>query len=659
VGKSLKNSLAIFFISVALSTHAFQPEYERQDWEEERNRYQLTEGEKNESAIVLKHLIVDEYVYTEDNQGLEIYSTEHRIIRVNNDDAIQAYNKVYISMENVIDIVNVKVRSLNINGEMIELSQSEIREIEDKEGRGLYKILAVEGVEIGSEIEYIYTKRKGISYFGREYVQSKVPVKDMTFKLIVPENLRFSLKTYNGIGEVSKTLNGDKIYWILREEHIPALVEEPFSYYNANRARIEYKLSYNKYGDGERLLTWTDAARRIHSNIYQLTKEESKRAEKFYKSLKIPKSFSEEDKIRTIENHIKEKISLQENYNPQYSELIYIIENKIGNILGLVKLFATLFEQANIQHEIVLTSDRSNIRFDKDFDSWNYLVNYLIFFPKSDKYLTPEKFEFRYGMVPYHLTSTYGLFINSISFGAVEMGLGQIRFIPPLAYDQNYDDLFVNIEFGERMESLSMEIDRMLGGYSAVFIQPYYRFLPDERKREVIENYIRLSASDADFIDLEVNNTEPDISPIDAPFIIKSKVKSSALLERAGPKYLFKIGEVIGPQRELYQDDERRNPVENDFNRMYDRRISFPIPENYRIKNLDDININVYHEQNGDKVFLFRSKYVVEGNVVKVQIDEYYKVIYCETEEFEAFRKVINAAADFNKVTLVLEKIQG
>ena len=42
-----------------------------------------------------------------------------------------------------------------------------------------------------------------------------------------------------------------------------------------------------------------------------------------------------------------------------------------------------------------------------------------------------------------------------------------------------------------------------------------------------------------------------------------------------------------------------------------------------------------------------------------VDVMETYAQLRYELSEFETFKKVINAAADFNKVVLVLEKKQG
>ena len=52
----------------------------------------------------------------------------------------------------------------------------------------------------------------------------------------------------------------------------------------------------------------------------------------------------------------------------------------------------------------------------------------------------------------------------------------------------------------------------------------------------------------------------------------------------------------------------------------------------------------------------FVSNYEVAGNQVIIHIYETYKRTQYPLSQFEDFKKVINASADFNKVVLVLEK---
>ena len=341
------------------------------------------------------------------------------------------------------------------------------------------------------------------SYFGREYLQSDIDSKNISFHLISPAHLVFTTKGYNGVVGLGDTISGSKRHINLDIDGVSGIRDEAFAFSKANRKRVEYKLSFNQSKDNRELFTWSDAAQRIYSTTYDKSKEGSKDLERFYKDLKI-KTSDEEEKIREIENHIKTNFSIQDGSDPQYNDLRAIINNKYGSKRGITKLYSAIFKIADIDHQLVLTSDRSNVKFDPDFQSWNYLVKYIFYFPNSEEYLAPEDPELRLGMIPAHLTHNYGLFIEIVSVGDFETGLGKIRFIPALDYDENFDNLKVELEFNPGMDKAQINITRELGGYPAAFIQPYYRFLPDDRKQEVIENYIKLSANDAEFSDLEI-----------------------------------------------------------------------------------------------------------------------------------------------------------
>jgi hypothetical protein len=52
----------------------------------------------------------------------------------------------------------------------------------------------------------------------------------------------------------------------------------------------------------------------------------------------------------------------------------------------------------------------------------------------------------------------------------------------------------------------------------------------------------------------------------------------------------------------------------------------------------------------------FTSKAEIVNDVIKIVIVEYYNKMEYPVEWYDAYKAVINAAADFNKVTVVLEK---
>ena len=111
------------------------------------------------------------------------------------------------------------------------------------------------------------------------------------------------------------------------------------------------------------------------------------------------------------------------------------------------------------------------------------------------------------------------------------------------------------------------------------------------------------------------------------------------------------MGELIGEQTELYNEDPRKSRIENDYNRTFEREIKVLIPDNYEISNLDKLN---FDNSVTDGTAVFKSSYTLDGNELNIKIDEYYSRIFFEIDEFEAYKKVINAAADFNKVVLYL-----
>ena len=107
----------------------------------------------------------------------------------------------------------------------------------------------------------------------------------------------------------------------------------------------------------------------------------------------------------------------------------------------------------------------------------------------------------------------------------------------------------------------------------------------------------------------------------------------------------------------MYQEEEERvYDIEADHTRHYYREITFNVPEGYQIKNLDDAKMDHQYEMDGETRILFTSKVIEENGKYKVVSEEYYGQVVWPSEKYEQYREVINAAADFNKIVLVLEK---
>lgn len=622
------------------------------NWDENRARYQLTPDEEQAPKIVLLSKTIVEYIF--ENQEFIQYSLDHMITRVNSDDAIESSNKIIIPMYNAIDVVTIKARSISKDGKVINLDKNNIKEIKNDENNQSSRIFAIEGVEKGSEIEYFYVKKSYPTMYGHENFQFSAPVKEASFQLLAPDHLKFKFKSYNNFPEIKDTTLNDKVIYTAKATNVPLLREELFANYQKNRMGVDYKLAYNLAKSKKEMNSWADVAQSQYTVLTTITSKETKEVEKLFKALKIKKGATDEEQIHAIENFIKTTILIQEVYGDEYSTLDNIIQNKFANKRGIVKLYVALFKQAGVKAQVVLTSDRSTVPFDESFESYRFLNNYLVYFPSTDKFLTPEEVNYRYPLIPYNLTATDGLFLKEVTIGDFTTYMPLVKFIPAISAELTGQKIEADIDFDKNLDEAHLVVTNTMKGYYAVFVQPYYSLIPDDKKQKLLEDVMNDITKDTKYTKLEAENTDPN-STIDQPFIVRAEVKGSSLLERAGQKVLFKVGEILGKQMEMYQDKERKMAVECDHNRIYQRIIRIKIPEGYIIKNLNDINMNHVCEKNGDKIFYFISGYELNNNLLTIKIEEVYKEISYPVEKFEEYRKVINAAADFNKVTLVLE----
>ncbi|ADR20160.1 hypothetical protein MATR_22240 [Marivirga tractuosa] len=645
----------IFILIIfSIASVGFSQQYQPYNWEDKRNPEKLNKNQSNsEISILNKH----QYQFVYEDQKLVLYSTEHSIVKVNNDKAVSSNNRIYIPLENTIEIMDVKARTLGPDGKTVELDKNEIKEVEDKDGGKGYKIFAIEGAEVGDEIEFFHTRKMKPLNFGREYAQFNNPTNKFQFTLSCPANLRYDVKSYNGLPEIEVTNTEDYNKYNITAKNIPELTNEPFSNYNSERMRVEFILAFNTYGDGSKIYTWEKIGKNTYSAITEREKSEEKAVRKLLKKLNMPTTSSEYEKAAYIEDYLKKNYFYEENAGPESSKLDFIIKNKFSNKLGLSRLTVALLNEFNLQYELVVTPDRSVMEIDLDFETYNYLSDYLIYLPKSNKYLTPHDMSVRLDMVPAQHTATNAIFIKETKIRDYVIPVVETRYIEAPSADLNRDDMEVVVDFQEDLSGNKINLKRKFTGYQSSFIKSILPIIEEKQKEELLKNLVKFMTTDADIQTMEFQESEFDYTNWTTPLEISSTFTSKAFLDKAGPTLLLKVGELIGPQSELYQEEDRKLKVVNEFNRKYDRKITINLPPQYEPQNLEDLNIDeVVKNIEGNEIFKFKSTYEINQNQLIIQIDEFYEKIHYPKEEFEAFQKVINAAADFNKIVLVLKK---
>lgn len=647
--------MRVIYIGIAffclLTANIEAKEFTPYEWEEKRARFELSAEDGSLSELILRQHT--QYDYVLEHGQFVMYSTIHRIIYVNNNEAVQKHNRIIISMTNALELVKLRARAINREGKAVNFDESNLKELKNEESGKAYKIFAIEGIELGSEIEYYFVRKMRPSVFDRVFLQFDVPVKMSSFLLTCPEHLRFDFKTYHSFPAVKEEDNSEMNVYLTSMNDVPALKEEAFSNFDPNRKRLEFKLAYNTARSQSRLYTWDEAAKTFYTLLTTVSKEDQKAVNKLVKVLNDDPAEHLETRIKKIEAKIKSSIQVSEGREESLGEIASILKVKLASHQGMTRLFLAVFNSLNIQCTPVLTCSRESIKFDAEFDTWAYLDDYVLHFPETKKFLSPYVFECRYPLIPPDFTAQKGLFMQPFTSGNTISALSVIGEIPAVDYSYNIDNLDLDIRFDGDLSTNEIRQAREFGGYNAAYFTPYYDIMSNDQKQEMIDQLTKQTAPDAAITKWTAG---PATDSQSNNFMVAVDFRSSHFVERAGSRILFKVGELIGPQIEMYRENDRTVAVENDFNRMYNRVIRIHLPAGYKVKNADDLIIDIAYTDEDDVPFSFKSDYSLVDNVLVVHIEEYYKQIYAPLSRYEDFRKVVNAAADFNKVTLALEK---
>lgn len=619
------------------------------------------------SAIFIIDKTVNELYHTDKYLGETLpsehsfmFKTYHRRIKLNNDEAVERFNTMYIPVGHPKELLDLKARSINPDGSITNFNNDNIKFVENYEESGPMKILALEGVQVGAEIEYIYTIQKySEDFFGHIYLQNAYPKKQFSYQLIYPDRLEYKTKSYNGAPLMQvDSLIKDRISLCIPETSIEAYEEEESSAEDANIQRVEYMLYGNSATEKVNIYSWKKASDDYtrntcsYSSDPKLAKKEQKAVKKIMKLLTLKENSSDKEIIHAVESYIKDKLIINSNGASLVHE---VLKSKNISTFGAVRLYILLLEKYKVENQLVLTCNRFNKKFDGDFESYNYLEKFLLYFPSIDEFTDPAGMTFRVGMVPYNYSYTDGLFFKSKEIGGVKAYFPEIKHIKGVNSSQSYDNMFAKIEIDEDFEKCNVFLQKDLGGYSCSYVRPFLTYLSEDKKDELLKELLKVQ-EDTEVLDYKASNTEMKGSVLNHPLKIEGNIKLNHLIEKAGPQYLFKIGQIIGPQMEMYQEKKRKFDVESTYNRAYKRTLDFVIPEGYTIANLDALTMNITSSLEGKITMAFTSKYSLINNVLHVEVEEFYDEIIVPKARYEEYRAVINAAADFNKITLVLQK---
>lgn len=656
-----KLPLILILILGQLSSIAF--EYADYDWEETPKWEESNAAHKDFDYYYHFNRKFIEYDLL--NDQVSVYETRHMKMRINSDEAVEENNRIYLPKARFIDIYNIKARVIQQDGNIIELDSSKIKELENLEGYGNFKVFAIEGVEKDCDVEYFYTVHRQANFMSRFIISQDVPQEEYQFKLITPEEFVFKFKGYNGSPELSDTSYGLKNHKTLLMSDIEAFKDESYSLGDANKMRVEYKFSYNSNGSNADFFTWARLAKGMFEDYYDIDKKERKAVSKLSSKMGL-EGLSDEEKIIKIENYVKNNYqtldlaafmaALGAGYNISIGSSNYLkdmIKNPgFASEEGIARLMVNLFKVNDIKHFIVYAGDRFSALLDEEFETYTPLDEIVIYFPNQKEYLAPNNSGLRYGTIPYEYYNNKGLKLKLIEVGEMSSGIAEFHYLD-FPDKLSKDKLKVDVSFEDNFSNANLDIKRSYLGYSGIWAYPYYNDASEENRTEIEESILKLISEDIEIEESSADEFDHESSPFETWFEINGKASYRDLIENAGQDYIFNVGKLIGAQSDLYKEKERTHAIDVRFPHVIERTVSFEVPEGYEAKGLDKLNIDTHFELDGSNVIGFSSTYKVDGNKVTITIKEWYNETSYPLDFYQEFRKVINEAADFHKISIV------
>ena len=429
----------IFFVLLALLM-SFQisfagTDYSSYSWDKEPT-FEVPTIEEGASEIVLKDKFSKEYII-QDN-GFYQFNLHHRITYISSELGVESNNKIYLTTEPYDVVVFQKARVITSEGEIIEFDEKDIKDGVDEESGFEFKYYALDGLDIGSFVERITYIKKIADYRGEKLtLQSTKDKQDVTFEVIAPNHLEFAFLSTNGMAEmvldtIKEDRDEDKNYWSVHFDELTGLEDEPISYLRSNLQSVIYKLDRNLVS-GNEMSSYSEIVQNYYNYMYEgLEKGDMKAINGLFKEASISDNMKPLEKVAKLEDHLKNNYAVLEYVQPEFENIKALLKNHASSENTYVKLYANALKELDIDHALVLTSDRTSNKFDSEFEAQCFLHKAFIYLPKLDKYIDPASPDLRIGYLPWEFMETYGLFIEPITIGGLTTAVGDIKHIKPL-----------------------------------------------------------------------------------------------------------------------------------------------------------------------------------------------------------------------------------
>lgn len=587
----------------------------------------------------------DYYEISLEKNKLQVYHTVHKVIYLVSDLDIEKFNTLYIPTSSSIELVSFNARSYDSNKTIINFDKEKINNLDNVGNNVSVKLIAFEGVKNHTYLEYSYTLKESLDPYGSIYIEEQLPIDKLSVRYIIPSDLKIEVKAYNGLNEFKQIMFSNENKLLESTSiNINPLTEEEYSATEPNLPRIEYVtrsfsgFRFNKFD-------YLSGVKYYHDIVNTYSKGDLRIVRSFQKSM-----FGKQKEMSIPKIH--EKVSKYFLYDSESgSESIQgMFSTRKASNIGLERFYVCYFQLVKIKYQNIIGISRYQKRFDPTFETWSFLKNGFFYFPETRQYFDPSDITAGTGLPPSEFIDTKCLLISESGDSY------QILQIENPDKEYTHSDMIIDVIIDSAVEKAIVNVTFKHTGYRAFELWRTLKRFSKKELQNFLINQLKYVSSDSKILESKVI-ANMDISGNSQPSLIfTGKVELSSILEKANKSYLLKVGELLGEQNELYQQNSRMTDIIFHYPMVYNRIINIEVPVGLTIKNVEDLKINIRSDSSSNPICSFISTPISHSkNKLTISIKESYEKANMDKSFFEKFRSVVNASADFNKLILLFE----
>ena len=638
----------IFFSIILIITflNSFSQSYKIIDWDDKT--VNLKSSDDDLQGIFSNHYI--EYYKSKFSEDVHVYETHHMKTKINKI-TDESNNEILISKINVSEIIDVKSKVIN-NDSIKTYGFNQMKEmINTSTSTENYNYYKIPGINEQDIVEIIYTVKKDFNFNGNKIIEESYPILSSKF-ILIENDFKSNIKIYNSYSSsVIDTLFDGKKSKLINFKNLDATSDEQYSTPIANKIKVAYQC-YENRDDISQTEYWNNLVQNVRELFFPISINPI--ADELFnelKSKKISIPFNEISVANAIDEYVKDNFTISDDENSKLNDIEYILKNKISNDFSIIQVYSNLLKAAKIDYEVAISCNRYFLKFDPELFDPNQLREFIIYLPNSEKYISPNRIEYRVSEAPDDLIGNYGVFIDS----NLDYYFSQIT-----PSDESFSQIKKKIEvfIPKNLKKLKIKENRSFSGYWAIMNRNYVSFSENEETDFLVDYFTISGLNNKKVTNYAIDNFEISDNANNTPLTIKSTISTNDLVEQKNGLIYLNIGKVIGLQSNLFNADKRINEIEINFPNSYEYLIEVNIPKGYRIYDISELNkLKEYISVDGNISAKFNSSVNQSQDKLYINVNELYKELKYEKSRYQEFREVINAAASFYESSIVLEKI--